>query len=286
MTEVPCRILLTGLFNTKKGGRPCCSQQSGMPAKMTIVAITTTIQPTAMLIRPAPTAAVPGEPAPIWGILQSFPHFFIIMLIPKIKIKYNRFLDPIITFYTKNNPDAAKGGWDKWIPPTREVIEARIKAYNDEWTHIGNTVLTAMQEVLGLSFQRNIIDVHIVSGLSRSFSNPLVIKSGYSPRDFIGVLIHELIHILCSDNQNIIPAPKDIYSDDETMLTKNHIIVHAVLKYLYLDVLKESELLTASIASSKIHSTNDYSRAWEIIDKEGYLEVINQFKKKFNTKLF
>ncbi len=58
------------------------------------------------------------------------------MKLPTIKIKYNRFLDPIITFYTINNPDAAKGGWDKWVPPTKEILDKRVANYKTWWAEI------------------------------------------------------------------------------------------------------------------------------------------------------
>lgn len=54
------------------------------------------------------------------------------MNLPKIRIKYNRFLDPIFTFYCKNNPELKERGWNDWIPPEKEKVLERAKNYNEE----------------------------------------------------------------------------------------------------------------------------------------------------------
>ncbi len=199
---------------------------------------------------------------------------------PKVNIKYNRFLDPIFIFYCQNSPETKNRGWHEWSPPSKEVLEKRIENYRSEWQKNETKILNAMCKSLGLNFKRNIIDVHIVSGNQRQFSHPLVIKSGFSPSDFVDVLTHELIHILLTDNTDNIPTLKNLFPTyfAESYLTLNHILVQAVLKYIYLDILNEPKKLKANIASSKKHSTPDYSRAWEIVEKEGYLNIIHQFK--------
>ncbi len=145
-------------------------------------------------------------------------------------------------------------------------------------------VLTGMCSVLDLQFKHNIIDVHVVSGLSRGFSSPLVIKSGYSKADFICTLMHELIHVLAQDNNEILPDLDTEYYLEETRLVRNHIYTHAVLKYLYLEVLNDTSLLEANITNSKAHSTPDYTRAWEIVEREGFLNVIDNLKSKYKNQ--
>lgn len=202
-------------------------------------------------------------------------------MFPKIIIKYNRLLDPIFVFYSQNAPEWKRLGWDKWVPPDKKELDKRIENYQKAWKLIETKVITALCDVLGLNFRRNIIDVHIVSGNPRQISRPLIIKSGYPIDEFLNILIHELIHVLLSDNEEILPRPEELFSSfpDETKLTKNHILVHAMLKYIYLNVLKEPERLNNNIVTSRKHSTSEYYRAWEIVEKEGYLEIIDYFKK-------
>ncbi len=198
---------------------------------------------------------------------------------PEIKISYNQFLDPIFIFYCQNHPDLKKMGWNDWTPPTKEAMDVRVKNYREAWRQIEERVLKSLQENLKLNFKRNVIDVHIVSGNPRQFSRPLVIKSGYSKVDFIITIIHELIHVLLSDNEHALPHPKDIFPKHhkESQTTKNHIVVHAVLKIIFLETLNSKELLDRNIEISTKHSTKDYLRAWEIVNDNGANQIISEF---------
>lgn len=197
-------------------------------------------------------------------------------LIPKIRIKYNRFLDPIFKAYIKSIPR-----WKDWVEPTEAEVKERVKKYKEEWVKYEHIIIPQICAILNLDFKRNIIDAHIVSGNPRQFSDPIVIKSSFSPDEFVDVLIHELLHVLFQDNIDIFPVSilEDIFPG-ESKTTKNHIITYATLKFLYLDVLRDNSRLERNILNSKKHSTSDYIRAWNIVDNKGYMEIITDFKKK------
>lgn len=201
---------------------------------------------------------------------------------PKITIQYGRLLDPVFTFYCKNNPEYKKIGWNDWTPPTEEVVIAKMKELKNEWKNFEPTILKNLEKISGLKFQRD-IDVYIVSGTPRSISNPIIIKSSFSKSEFTLELTHELIHALFGQNANILS--KYIYrelSPNETESTAKHVIVHALLKYIFADILRHNEVIEESIARAKKHSTNDYSRAWEIVEEMGHLNLIESFKQKYN----
>ena len=200
---------------------------------------------------------------------------------PKIRIKYNRFLDPIFKAYIKSNPK-----WKDWVEPTEIEVKERVKKYKEEWAKYEKKIIEGICEALGLNFSQNIIDVHIVSGNDRQFSNPVVIKSGLKPDEFIESLSHELIHRLFSDNVQNVVAGKIFLEmfPDENELARNHIITHAVLKFIYLDVLKEKERLAKNIERSSKSSFPEYPRAWKIVEEKGYRELINYFKERCNKK--
>lgn len=201
--------------------------------------------------------------------------------VPRIIIKYGKVLDPIFIFYCQNSPDLKARGWNDWTPPTQEEVFKRIEDYKKEWSKYEAKILKGICDVLNLEFKRNVIDVYIVSGNPRQLSAPIVIKSSFSPDEFVNSLAHELIHALFQDNGSRIPISIfDEMFPEETNSVKSHVVLHSILKYIYLDILKDAKRLDRNIESSRKHNTNDYSRAWEIVEKERYLEVIKKFKGK------
>ena len=200
--------------------------------------------------------------------------------LPRIIIKYSKVLDPIFIFYCQNNPDSKARGWNDWVPPTQEELFKRIENYKKEWSKYETKIVKGIYSVLNLKFKRDTIDVYIVSGNPRQLSSPIVIKSGFNPDEFVDSLTHELIHALFQDNGREIPISIwDEMFPEETKSVKSHVVLHSVLKYIYLDILKDEKRLERNIENSKKHSTNDYSRAWEIVEERGYHELIAEFKR-------
>ncbi len=192
--------------------------------------------------------------------------------IPKINIIYGKLLDPIFLNYCKNHPK-----WKNWTSPSKNEVLGKIKKYQKEWLKYEKKILLALIKVSGLSFNRDILDVYIVSGSPRQLSNPIIIKSGLLPSEFVDVLTHELIHrlLVLNNIKKKFIIDKKYASEEET--AKNHIVVHALLKYIYLDILKDKNRLKKNILRSKHHNTNEYIRAWEIVEKEGYKKLIYEF---------
>ena len=202
------------------------------------------------------------------------------MKFPEIKIFYSRLIDPFFIGYNKTYH---KGGWDKWVAPSQEKVLAKTKELRELWRKEETRILTAVCKITELEFKRNIIDVHIVSGSPRDMSNPLIISAHNPKEDFISTLTHELIHKLFSDNirvrEKVYPNIfKDMFPDEKAT-TQNHIIVHAILKYVYLDILKNEKRLENNIKHSE--RTVDYKKAWEIVEEEGYLNLIEKLKKSY-----
>lgn len=175
--------------------------------------------------------------------------------IPRVIIKHGRLIDPIFTFYSQNSPDVAQFGWNTWTPPSQEELKKRIKTYREEWRKY--KIIEDLQQVLGISFERNIIDVYIVSGISRPTSHPLIIKSGYTPKEFVTTLAHELIHVILSDNK----IKKNVYDSEGSETMNSHVIVYAVLKKILNEDLWETE--------RKLIKTEDYRKALEYMEKIG-----------------
>jgi len=190
---------------------------------------------------------------------------------PHIIIRYNRFLDPIFEAYTRSQE-----GMKDWEKPPIELVNKNIKMYRKEWAKYGERALTAMQKVTGLRFNRNQINIHVVSGNARSFSSPIVVKSRYSRVDFINVAVHELIHCLYMDNNKMVNNVVSI--PHENQIVANHIVLDAILKHIYLDIFKEPKRLKADLKFCK-NSRFGYDIAWKIVQDNDYMKIISDFKK-------
>lgn len=147
---------------------------------------------------------------------------------PKITIRWNKFLDPIFVAYVSTLPKP-----EGWTAPTEKEVVEGIKMYNEAWAEVGEKILTDIQKITGLSYERNVIDVHIVSVNPRPFSNPIVMKSRYPKDEFVSTLTEELIHYLFKDNlifsvTDIFTKVKEKYPKSDR--TVSHIIVFSVME--------------------------------------------------------
>ncbi|MBU4536465.1 hypothetical protein KJ603_00290 [Patescibacteria group bacterium] len=191
-------------------------------------------------------------------------------------------------FFVGHNKTYSKGGWDKWTPPTEEEVLRKTRELKEEWKKYEKEILTAICEITDLGFKKNVIDAHIVSGSPRDMSSPLIISAHNPTNSFVNTMTHELIHKLFTDNARGIDRGKvypNIFKDmfpNEKATTQSHIVVHAILKYVYLDVLKDKKRLEKDRNKSKNHSTNEYNRAWEIVEEQGYLNLIEKLKRNYS----
>lgn len=164
------------------------------------------------------------------------------------------------------------------FPGYREIIRKR-KAYEKAWRPVERKILKGMCDVLELEFHQNTIDIYVV-GYARPISNPLVISSWYTPGQATHIITHELLHRLLTDNTAggyPLKAWKEQYPD-EPLHVRNHIMVHAVHKHIYLNVLKQPKLIDVEKRRLRAHQAADYLRSWEIVEMYGYRELISEFK--------
>lgn len=173
-----------------------------------------------------------------------------------------------------------------WYPgeyPDRESVQQRATTYHEAWEPVGQKILEAITRVFGLDFYQNTIDVYVAPCL-QTMSNPLLVNLRYSPDEFINALTHEILHRLLNDNTKKIDlsAIQNSMFEGESLDTKNHILIHAGLKHIYLDVLKEPSRLERDIATCHKHKHDTYGRAWDIVEEQGYQDLINNFIKRYN----
>ena len=167
-----------------------------------------------------------------------------------------------------------------------EQVEAKVKDYRQAWQPLEEKILSAMGDLLGLSFRQNIIDVYIAPYF-KAFSDPIVIGN-HSPADaFVDLLTHELLHRLLTDNTTV-PYQTDflsqwqkLFGKEHSSLTTVHIPVHAVHKAIYLDILKQPSRLERNLDIIKRRDATDYQKAWDYVDKHGYHKIIEKLKQSY-----
>lgn len=206
------------------------------------------------------------------------------MLLPKIIIRHGFLLDPLLReyFILKQVGVLQK----KNLIDQNNLIK-NIEDYKKEWQKYEDKILKALLDLLPIKFLHNVVDVYVVSYLPRrGTSSPVMIEGDISPREFVSILTHEIIHFFL-ENNNIIPEilPVEIFEEmfpeEKDTKTRNHIIINAVQKYILLDVIGDPashiDVVNRKTADPMGHK---YQKAWDIVEKNGYMKLINEFKNK------
>lgn len=167
-----------------------------------------------------------------------------------------------------------------------DQYEAKAEDYRKAWAEYEEILLGSMTELLGVSFYRPVIDVTLAPFFAAK-SIPLIINFRPDPDRFVDVLTHELLHILQTDNNkhqtigpnnaiDLIAEWQALFGEQEHK-TLIHIPLHALHKYLYLDVLHAPERLERDIDSVKRSSTGRaYVKAWDYVNQHDYKDIANQ----------
>ena len=172
------------------------------------------------------------------------------------------------------------------IAATDEFINETVELYNASWGPYETKILKAMCEVLDLEFKQNTIDAY-VAPFGNSFSDPMVISTKYSGDRFIEVFTHEIAHRLLTDNTKMTSDPdkkilktwKALFGDDHAWNTLVHIPVHALLEYVFIDVLNEPERLERDINICEKYPP--YADAWKYVKREGYGAILKKLRHSY-----
>jgi hypothetical protein len=192
-------------------------------------------------------------------------------MIPKINFVYSRVYD--------NNWQIWKNAYNKKIE--NESDKFTIKEYfnliNNEWIKNEYLILNEISKILNLKWKNKFIKCYIIrEGVA--FSDPLTIPVKETVSLFIDILTHELIHIIITQNKEITLKPLRTFKEkfeNESEITKVHIIIHAILKHIYLKILGKDRLKR----DIERHTKNKhYEKAWIIVEEIGYENIINEIK--------
>lgn len=165
--------------------------------------------------------------------------------------------------------------------------------YRTEWEKNATKILTALQAALGVEFYRQVIDVACAPFFIPK-SDPLIMNFRHRPDQFADVLMHELCHVLLTDNNKIQINAKDLklrLGDIWTELFGDHpfhllvhIPVHALSEHVYLDVLKDKSRLERDKKACEDYGPA-YTESWRYVEKNGYKEIIRKLRKSYEEML-
>lgn len=203
--------------------------------------------------------------------------------LPKIRIKDAWLLRMnasahIHKLYAKKDEPLADDEW----------MARKVKSYQKAWKPFEEKILTSICDVLDLRFNQNIINVYIAPWFF-AFSEPLVIGVTRGSDEFIDTLTHELIHRLLTDSNKtpedltrISDEWKNLFGKNHSFNTLVHIPVHAVHKYIYLDVLKDPSRLKRDYEKDR-NGPDDYIKSWDYVNRIGYRKIIKQLRENYDS---
>lgn len=197
---------------------------------------------------------------------------------PEVRIKFSHLIYRTIAtrLYSCDKP-----GISLMAPNT---AGEKAERYRAEWRHHESKILTGMCTLFDLTFYKPIIDVYL-SPWVPTISAPILISLRAEPDEFVDILAHELIHALITDNTRypgdaIGPILDQLYPSFDRV-TKDHVLVYAGLKHIYLTVLQEPRRLDRDIAYC--HSEISHMAAWDYVNERDHLTVIDEFKRTYRN---
>ncbi len=206
------------------------------------------------------------------------------MKTPEIRIYFSWLLyDTVSAELDKLHPD------DNSTLASKADCEEFAANYRAKWAKHESKILPALCDALGVEFYQAVINVPCAPYLP-PISTPLIMSYHYSPDQFVDALTHELCHVLLTDNtvysmeSNEKPIKLDehwrqLFGSELELKALFHVPVHALSKYIYVDVLQEPSRLKRDM--EHVAHNAPYKSAWEYVNKHGYKEIIEQLKQDF-----
>lgn len=164
--------------------------------------------------------------------------------------------------------------------------------YRKEWKQYEQKIVPALQDVLGVTFHQPVIDVACAPYFIPK-SEPLIMNFHNTPRQFVDALTHELCHVLLTDNNvlrikdekpafDLLEKWRELVDDTDDFNYLVHIPVHALCKYIYLDVLKDPSRLSHELkAIREFETAEPYIKSWEYVETHDYKDIIERLKQSY-----
>lgn len=205
------------------------------------------------------------------------------MPLPEIRIKKSGLLIDALSPWMR--PVFEKDGYPEILDS--EFLDGKVKEFTEAWEPYERKILSGMCGALGLEFRQNYIDVY-VAPFGHSFSDPMVIASKTEADRVVEILTHEILHRLLTDNTKVKPEERladewwRMYGKEHSFVTVIHIPVHALMKYIFLDLMKEPKRYERDVLRTQNYK--DYRLAWDYVDQHDYRDIIHRLEKSYKEK--
>jgi hypothetical protein len=164
-----------------------------------------------------------------------------------------------------------------YVMPSDEVYEEKIRQVQEDWDTWGEKIFNKLRQITKLEWRDKDIRCYVVSGAFASFSHPLTLKIYDDREKMFKVLVHELIHRLLHSPEHpekTKEARRKLIEPykDESVTTKNHIVLHALHAQVILEL--EGEEAMQKVINAAF--TPDYIRSWNIVKEIGREKILEQ----------
>jgi len=165
--------------------------------------------------------------------------------------------------------------------PSPKKVLNYIKKVEKLWRKDEKKVLKELSKITHLEWRAEFIPCYVV-GRCRPFSMPLTVPICEKKDYFIDVLVHELIHNLFTQNKERLKKAWNYFNKKyktKSWTIRLHVLVHAIHSHIYFKFFGEKRLKE----NIKIISFRpDYKKAWEIVEKEGYNDIISELVERLD----
>lgn len=206
------------------------------------------------------------------------------MKIPEIRINFAWLL-----FYGESQALAEANNFKL---ESYDYYEKTVAEYRVAWKKREKKIIQGLQGALGVEFYKSIIDVSCTPYFIPK-SDPLIMNFKETPDQFVDVLMHELCHVLLTDNNkhqsngespvlDLVAEWKKMFNGIKDFNVLAHIPVHALSKFIYLDVLGEpSRLERDKKTVEEWDDSGAYTASWSYVESHDYKEIIKQLKESY-----
>lgn len=195
---------------------------------------------------------------------------------PKIVFRYSWIYDDRWRECVKRSKKKAQK-----YPSARQVLKY-IEIVEGMWRKHEKSILIELSRVTKLKWKSKVIYCYVV-GRCVPFSDPLTLPVfGRYPDWFIDNLVHELVHQIFTQDRNLERSEHawkyvNRKYRKEMHNTRIHIPLHAAHAHIYLKFFSEDRM-KRDIRIMRQYP--DYRRAWEIVQKEGYQNILREFTRR------